>query len=66
MKFIKKYQMFTEEVVIDTPTEPVKTISTTEEEDILEATSTDVINRFARLYKDLPKEEKQQINNYFK
>jgi hypothetical protein len=64
MKFIKKYQMFTEEVVIDTPTTPVKSIST--EEDILEASSTDVINRFARLYKDLPKEKKKEINNYFK
>jgi hypothetical protein len=64
MKFIKKYQMFTEEVVIDTPTAPVKPIST--EEDILEASEVDVIDRFARLYKDLPKEEKQQINNYFK
>lgn len=64
MKFIKKYQMFTEEVVIDTPTAPVKPIST--EGDILEASEVDVIDRFARLYKDLPKEEKQQINNYFK
>ena len=64
MKFIKKYQMFTEEVVIDTPTTPVKPIST--EGDILEASEVDVIDRFARLYKDLPKEEKQQINNYFK
>jgi hypothetical protein len=65
MKFIKKYQMFTEEVTIDTPTTPVKTVST-EKEDILEASEVDVIDRFARLYNDLPKEEKQQINNYFK
>ena len=65
MKFIKKYQMFTEEVTIDTPTTTVKTVST-EKEDILEASEVDVIDRFARLYNDLPKEEKQQINNYFK
>lgn len=65
MKFIKKYQMFTEEVTIDTPTTPVKKVSI-EKEDILEASDVDVIDRFARLYKDLPKDEKQQINNYFK
>ena len=65
MKFIKKYEMFSEEVVTKIPTEPVETISKLKE-DILEASSTDVINRFARLYKDLPKEKKQEINNYFK
>jgi len=63
MGFIKKYKMFTEELTV-TPTAPTKPIST--EEDILEASEVDVIDRFARLYKDLPKDEKQQINNYFK
>lgn len=62
MGFIKKYKMFTEELTA-TPIAPVKSIS---EEDILEASEVDVIDRFARLYKDLPKDEKQQINNYFK
>jgi len=63
MGFIKKYKMFTEELTV-IPTAPVKQIST--EEDILEATAEDVVDRFARLYKDLPKEKKQEINNYFK
>jgi hypothetical protein len=62
MGFIKKYKMFTEELTVSTT--PVKPDST--EEDILEASEVDVIDRFARLYKDLPKDEKQQINNYFK
>ena len=62
MGFIKKYKMFTEELTA-TPIAPAKPIS---EEDILEASEVDVIDRFARLYKDLPKDEKQQINNYFK
>jgi hypothetical protein len=62
MGFIKKYKMFTEELTA-APIAPVKPIST---EDILETSEVDVIDRFARLYKDLPKDEKQQINNYFK
>jgi hypothetical protein len=62
MEFIKKYKMFTEDLTA-APITPVKPIST---EDILEASEVDVIDRFARLYKDLPKDEKQQINNYFK
>ncbi len=62
MGFIKKYKMFTEEVTMDPPTKVTKPVV---EDDILEATASDVIDRFARLYKDLPKEKKQEINNYF-
>ena len=63
MGFIKKYKMFTEEVTMEPPTKVVKPVV---KEDVLEATATDVVDRFARLYKDLPKEKKQEINNYFK
>jgi len=63
MGFIKKYKMFTEEVTMEPPT---KVVNPVVEEDILEATAEDVIDRFARLYKDLPGEKKQEINNYFK
>jgi hypothetical protein len=63
MGFIKKYKMFTEEVTMAPPTKVVKPVV---EEDVLEATAADVVDRFARLYKDLPKEKKQEINNYFK
>jgi hypothetical protein len=63
MGFIKKYKMFTEEVTMEPPTKVAKPVV---EEDILEATAEDVVDRFARLYKDLPKEKKQEINNYFK
>jgi hypothetical protein len=63
MKFIKKYQMFTEEVTIDTPTAPVKTVST-EKEDILEASEVDVIDRFAARNKGVvPAEKMKHINN---
>jgi hypothetical protein len=55
--------MFTEEVTMEPPTKVVKPVV---EEDILEATAEDVVDRFARLYKDLSKEKKQEINNYFK
>ena len=63
MGFIKKYKMFTEEVTMEPPTKVVKPVV---EKDILETTAVDVVDRFARLYKDLPKEKKQEINNYFK
>jgi hypothetical protein len=63
MGFIKKYKMFTEEVTMEPPTKVEKPVV---EEDILEETAEDVVDRFARLYKDLPKEKKQEINNYFK
>jgi hypothetical protein len=63
MEFIKKYKMFTEEVTMEPPTKVEKSVV---EEDILEATAEDVVDRFARLYKDLSKEKKQEINNYFK
>ena len=55
--------MFTEEVTMEPPTKVVKPVV---KEDVLEATATDVVDRFSRLYKDLPKEKKQEINNYFK
>jgi hypothetical protein len=63
MGFIKKYKMFTEEVTMEPPIKVEKPVVV---EDILEATAEDVVDRFARLYKDLPKEKKQEINNYFK
>jgi hypothetical protein len=63
MEFIKKYKMFTEEVTMEPPTKVAKSVV---EEDILETTAEDVVDRFARLYKDLSKEKKQEINNYFK
>ena len=63
MGFIKKYKMFTEEVTMEPPTKVAKPVA---KEDVLEATAADVVDRFARLYKDLPKEKKQEINNYFK
>jgi hypothetical protein len=62
MGFIKKYKMFTEEVTMEAPTKVVKPVVS---ENILQATAADVVDRFARLYKDLPKEKKQQINKYF-
>jgi hypothetical protein len=62
MEFIKKYKMFTEEATMEAPTKVVKPVVS---ENILQATAADVVDRFARLYKDLPKEKKQQINKYF-
>ena len=50
MGFIKKYKMFTEEVTMEPPTKVAKPVV---KDDILEATVEDVIDRFARLYKDL-------------
>jgi hypothetical protein len=65
MEFIKKYKMFTEEATMEAPVTKVKTKEPVVSENILQATADDVINRFARLYVDLPKEKKQQINKYF-
>lgn len=47
------------------PVAPAKVVEPVVEEKILEATAADVVDRFSRLYKDLPKEKKQEINKYF-
>lgn len=65
MGFIKKYKMFTEEATMEAPVAKTKTKEPVVSENILQATSGDVIDRLARLYTDLPKEKKQEINKYF-
>lgn len=62
MGFIKKYKMFTEELIMSPP----KKIETAPKKDILVSSVNDVVDRFARLYKDLSKQKKQEINDYFK
>jgi hypothetical protein len=65
MKYINKYiKFFENETLVDT-TPQTKTIEKTDKVENKTASELDVLSRFEKIYSDLSKEEKTEINQYF-
>ncbi len=68
MKYIKKYIKFFETTMV-APEVAKKTLlsdNLTLKHKGEESTESEVVERFSRIYKGLPAEEKSKINSYFK